>query len=424
MSKRSREQRKKQQQKNDIKERENQKDVEESIQAKETNDESKISENKNITNENKSSEPVKEGTSSSKVENNSVQFKTQNEAYETLPNESISKFSKILSIFLTSSIAILGVLILIVGVLFATQVYKSKDKNVYEYADNIENAISDGNRNYFSYFISNKGSNTYITSPIAVQKSLCDINLEDNTEDSNIFKAFNNGYNSWGTSSDLLDSDYIHTISIGANKDIDNTNLTEEDLAIELKRRIKNLTNNYIDDADLTDYTKDCKIVSILGLDVKLLNSWYNSETNLVYYNGNLEINSGDNYTCLKLSMKNDYNLYLIKSDDYIITSDILKENFKKKDGIVALNPYVYQSKGKTTNIVYNTSLCNSLEQHPDYNNIVSVLKFGINCNDLPVKSDTEKDYNFDFYDEFLNDYSFVIENDKGQFILLGYVNE
>ena len=101
-----------------------------------------------------------------------------------------------------------------------------------------------------------------------------------------------------------------------------------------------------------------------------------------------------------------------------------IQSNFSKKQGVVALNPYIYQSRGEASNIIFDTSLCNSLEQHPEYSSIVSVSKFGINCQDLKVKKDTEKDCNLDFYDEFLNDYSFIIETDKGQFILLGYVNE
>lgn len=431
MSKKSRAQKKRQQQKNGIKERENQKDVEKTIQDEKVEVKDKTSEVKSETSETevftcevKEIEPVKEEVTCDKVEKTTVPDRNKDDVYETLPNERTSTFSKVLSSLLIFSIILVGVLIFITGSLLITQISKDKSKDIYVYNDTVESAISSGNMNYFNYFISNKDDKTYITSPFAIQKSLYDFNCLGSTEDFNIFKAFNNGYNSWGSSSDLLSSDYVHTISIGNNKDLDAEGLSNEDLAMELRRRIKNITDSYIDGIDLIDYTNNCKIVSILGLDIQLLNSWYNKETNLVYYKGDLEFSSGEDYTCLKLDMKNDYKLYLLKSNDCIIDLSTIQSNFSKKQGVVALNPYIYQSRGETSNIIFDTSLCNSLEQHPEYSSIVSVLKFGINCQDLEVKKDTEKDCNIDFYDEFLNDYSFIIETDKGQFILLGYVNE
>lgn len=355
------------------------------------------------------------------------------------------RLSKILTVFLVIAILVLGVFIVLIGGLFIKQVCKDKKDAVYNYESSIEDAISLGNASYFEYFLDHKKDENLIISPLAVQKGLYEYNLSNGTEDSNIFKAFGNGYQSWGSSSELLDSEYLETILLGVGKDIDNTVISAEDVSTEVGKRIENFTDTYISDIDLSDYMKECKMINVLGLDVKLSDGWYNQDTKLVYYSGSLEVSSGtgvssvevseedgqggildvasdEDYLCVRIPMKDDYKLYLIKNADGISNISDVLVNLKPARGTISLNPYVYQSKGMDADIVFDTSLYNSLKKNTDYAGIVSVFKFGINCKDLKRSDKTEEYYDFTYYDEFLEDYSFIVVNDKGQFVLLGYV--
>lgn len=357
---------------------------------------------------------VEETNKESEVDTgDSIEETTSNHPY-------LDKFFRIL---LMSLIVFFGILIFIVSFCFISLVYTNSTKDCYTYNTTKESAIFNGNASYYEYFCNNTVNKTYITSPYTLQASLYNYNLDIGTEDAQILKSFNNGYNNWGTSQELFKSEHLNLLTVGNGKDVDNTNIDNKELVEELKLRIDNVTDGYVSDLDLTDYINECKIIGIYNLGLEIENSSYIEMTKDIFYYGDVLCSCFDNKKCYKLALKDGYSLYLVQGNPKDVNFSIFNNEFEKKTVQIIIKPSVYCLKSTGDGIVSTTALSNSYELHPEYSDYINVVKFGFDCSNLP------KDCGFvpQVLTEqvlFVNDYTFIVENEQGQFTILGYINE
>lgn len=263
---------------------------------------------------------------------------------------------------------------------FEEQIDKTNDNTIKYYADSIESSYD-----------------SILISPLGMQSSVYEYYDYNNQQKPEVFSYLSNGFKTWDESRRLFNYDCFITFlpnSIESNDDLIGRALNETDGYINLLG---------VD----TEYNTN-SLYSIFNLPYSVKKGKYNTEDDLIYYDGELGYKKTDNYESLKLPMSsNKYELYLIDGD--IKSFDF--NDFKECEGLVAIDSYTWQSYGKVN------GFANAL----GYNNsdLVMLSQFGFSSDNNEIVNEINSITENKFY--YVSEFSFIItDKETGLILALG----
>jgi hypothetical protein len=256
-----------------------------------------------------------------------------------------------------------------------------------------------------------------LISPLAIENSLYQYNNTKGTEDSNLFKFYSNGYESWQSTSSILNYSEFGYFTSGEDGDT----INNED-AIKMKVREvsdEGISNIVLSDLDLT---KDKIIYSTCNIQANMSNTGIivDDTSNYLYFDGKYEISDNEYTTAIRLNTKDKKYVitYIIPKKMEVLSEDIIKDyeslSFESTETSIAIKMTEIQMSGYCNKYISKLSENYKVVDYDEtYNNLYAVNKFSYKGSN--VKSDVALE---DIEYVLNNDFLFVIQDAETEQIL------
>lgn len=185
------------------------------------------------------------------------------------------------------------------------------NKNTKEVTDftynsgELDDVINNYNEKTLDFFLDTYDSNILV-SPISVQNTFYNYNIENNTEDSNIMKCLDFNYKSWKESSKLFNYDCLDNIFV-------NENTSSSDIInAQISNKLDNKDIEVFEDSDI----KSDSIISLFNLGITVDKNYSVSKKKIKIW-GTLDYAETDDFICYRIPInEGKYYFYTIEFKD------------------------------------------------------------------------------------------------------------
>lgn len=317
----------------------------------------------------------------------------------TEDDEPLSLGEKILNV----AMIVIGVVIIIVlGIfiyLIANYTNPATEKKFTYACESKEEQIKNTNDGIMNYYLTSIDPiyDSIFISPLGIQKTLYDYYDNQGKNNPAIFQYFNNGYNSWSQSGEILNYDCFSSILPNT---IDSKNA--------LLGKVKNLTNGYIKSLGSSEDYDTNTLLSICSINYPIKNAYFDASLDMVWYSGVVNYKKTSEYEAVSLPLSNDkYTVYLIDGD----LTNFTFEGFKEKQVGLMIDAYTWQAYGSID------GLATTLNSQECEMNILT--QFGFNDSGVEKKELNGIDAESALY--YMNEYSVIItDTETGTILAIG----
>lgn len=314
-------------------------------------------------------------------------------------DEPLTKKDKIFdAILITIGIVILIVLGLLIWLITGHSNPIIEQKFSYT-CESKEEQVKNTNDNIMQYYLNDIEPvyDSILLSPLSIQKTLYDYYDSQDKNNPAIFQYFNNGYNSWSQSGEILNYDCFHSVLPN-----------EVDTKEALLGKVRDLTDGYIKSLGADNEYNLNRLLSICSIDYPIKGAYFDDTLDMVWYSGVANYKKTSDYEAVSLPLSNEkYTVYLIDGD----LSKFDFNDFKEKDVNLMIDAYTWQAHGSINGLA--TAL-NHEECELDI-----LVQFGFDNSNIEKKEMAIKDTESTLY--YMNEYSVIVtDTETGTILAIG----